>query len=50
MTDDELREIVVALALSQTKIDTQLAKTDAQFAYSGPTLLPNPGESCHRFR
>lgn len=32
MTDDELREILANLALSQAQTDAQLAKTDAQLA------------------
>lgn len=32
MTDDELREIVANLVLSQAKTDAQLAKTDAKLS------------------
>ncbi len=38
MTDDELREIVANLALSQAKTDAQLAKTDAQLAKTDAKL------------
>ena len=32
MTDDELKELVAGLAVSQAKTDAQMARTDAQFA------------------
>jgi len=38
MTDDELRELVAALAVSQAKTDAQLAKTDAQLAKTDAQL------------
>jgi hypothetical protein len=38
MTDEELREIVANLALSQVKTDEQLAKTDAQLAKTDAQL------------
>ena len=38
MTDDELRELVANLALSQVKTDAQLAKTDAQLAKTDAQL------------
>ncbi len=38
MTDDELREIVANLALSQAKTDAQMAKTDAQMAKTDEKL------------
>ncbi len=38
MTDDELREIMANLALSQAKTDAQLAQTDAQLAQTSVQL------------
>ncbi|MBK6618155.1 MAG: hypothetical protein IPG31_07250 [Nitrosomonas sp.] len=38
MTDDELREILANLALSQARTDAQLAKTDAQLAKTDAKL------------
>jgi hypothetical protein len=38
MTDDELRDLVAALAVSQAKTDAQLAKTDAQLAKTDAQL------------
>lgn len=38
MTDNELREIVANLALSQAKTDAQLARTDAQLAMTDAQL------------
>ena len=38
MTDEELRDILASLALSQAKTDVQLAKTDAQLAKTDAQL------------
>jgi len=38
MTDNELKELVAGLAVSQAKTDAQMAKTDAQMARTDATL------------